>query len=61
MSKIQQCGNCIYFDQESAKLVHGSYKFLSECTAPLPDSCYDEQKMSMLNTEGKDCPVYKEK
>lgn len=55
----QQCGKCKFWDKYAAVL-HGFKEKASDCNAPIPDS-FVGKKQWMLESEGKNCPVYEER
>jgi len=57
----QQCGKCKWWDRDN-KVNHPPKKnHVSDCNAPVPDSCIDSRKFYMRETEGQNCPVYEER
>jgi len=66
---IKQCGNCRFWDRDHSKTFESSNHIIADCLSDNLDAeCFLEpdyngssEKYPMIETEGEDCYVYKEK
>lgn len=56
----KQCGNCKWWDEKN-KVLHTASQYASDCDAPVPASMGTNVKYWMIDSEGKNCPVYEER